>query len=281
MNMTVEKRKIPYNNTEISVSIIGSGDKIIVMLPGFSSPAPSVEFKALASGLSHKFKAVIIEYLNYGESSPSHTERTNDNISEEIHFALSYLGYDKYSICAHSLSGIYGLYYANKFPDEVEAFIGLDSTVPQLIDDPKFIGNNLKMCEIRRKKANSKLFCKIMRNSAKMLLKTAKGYTFSDEDLKHYSDMMIASMPKDAYINELNCAQDNLSSLKGVKLPDPIPALFLLSAKTAKANKSWEALHSSLTSNPNSITELLNGSHFIHLDCADKAAEIINSFIEG
>lgn len=281
MNMTVEKRKIPYNNKEISVSVIGSGDKIIVMLPGFGSPAPSVEFKALASGLSDKFKAVIIEYLDYGESSPSNTERTNENISEEIHFALNSLGYGKYSICAHSLSGIYGLYFANKYPDEVEAFIGLDSTVSQLIDDPKFIGNNLKMCEMRRKKANSKLFCKMMRNSAKMLLRTAKGYTFSDEDIKHYSDMMIASMPKDAYINELNCAKENLLSLKGAKLPDAVPALFLLSSKTAKAEKKWVSLHSSLTSNPNSRTEILKGSHFLHLDCADKAAQIINSFIKG
>ncbi|MGN1101478.1 MAG: alpha/beta hydrolase [Huintestinicola sp.] len=281
MNMTVEKRKIPYNNKEISVSVMGSGDKIIVMLSGFGSPAPSVEFKALASGLSDKFKAVIIDYLDYGESSPSDTERTNENISEEIHFALSFLGYDKYSICAHSLSGIYGLYYANKYPNEVEAFIGLDSTVPQLIDDPKFIRNNLKMCEMRRKKANSKLFCNMMRNSAKMLLKTAKGYTFSDEDIRLYSDMMIASMPKDAYINELNCAQENLSSLKGAKLPDSIPALFLLSSKTAKAEKNWVSLHSSLTSNPDSRTEILKGSHLLHIDCADKAAQEINSFISG
>lgn len=204
MNMTVEKRKIPYNNKEISVSVTGSGDKLIVMLPGLGSPAPSVEFKALASGLSDKFKAVIIDYLNYGESSPSDTARTNENISEEIHFALNSLGYDKYSICAHSLSGIYGLYYANKYPKEVEAFIGLDSTVPQLIDDPKFIEKNLKMYEIRRKKTSSKLFCNMMRSSAKMLLKTARGYTFSDVDIRFYSDMMIASMPKDAYINELN-----------------------------------------------------------------------------
>jgi pimeloyl-ACP methyl ester carboxylesterase len=34
----------------------------------------------------------------------------------------------------HSISGIYSMYYANTYPDEVEAIIGIDPTLPQALE---------------------------------------------------------------------------------------------------------------------------------------------------
>lgn len=37
---------------------------------------------------------------------------------------------DPYVLCPHSLSGLEALYWAQKYPDEVEAIVGLDMAVP-------------------------------------------------------------------------------------------------------------------------------------------------------
>lgn len=34
----------------------------------------------------------------------------------------------------HSISGIYSMYYANAYPDEVKAVIGIDFTLPQVLE---------------------------------------------------------------------------------------------------------------------------------------------------
>lgn len=33
----------------------------------------------------------------------------------------------------HSISGIYSLYYANKYPDEIQSVVGIDFTLPQAL----------------------------------------------------------------------------------------------------------------------------------------------------
>lgn len=34
----------------------------------------------------------------------------------------------------HSVSGIYSMYYANKYPDEIKEIIGIDCTLPQVVE---------------------------------------------------------------------------------------------------------------------------------------------------
>lgn len=40
-----------------------------------------------------------------------------------------------YVLCPHSLSGLEALYWAQKYPDEVEAIVGLDMAVPTYYDE--------------------------------------------------------------------------------------------------------------------------------------------------
>ena len=122
----------------------GSGDKTIVMLSGWGTEDPINDFKSLADKLSNKFRVVILEYFGYGTSDITENERTNSNIVNEIRKVLNGLDITPpYILMPHSMSGLYSLYYADKYSDEVEGIIGIDMSLPQKQLE-RWQGNNFK-----------------------------------------------------------------------------------------------------------------------------------------
>ena len=76
------------------------------------------------------YDVIVVEGFGYGYSDMSARERTVENISTELHEALSSLDIkEPYVLAGHSL-GACTLDYANRYPSEVSAVIGIDSTVP-------------------------------------------------------------------------------------------------------------------------------------------------------
>ena len=106
-----------------------------VILPGLECISAHYEFDALAIKLSDKYKVVVYEPPGVGLSDWTDTERSVENYSEELHELMQHLGYDRYTIIAHSMAGLYSLYYANQYPDEVETFIGIDAAAPAPIEE--------------------------------------------------------------------------------------------------------------------------------------------------
>lgn len=72
----------------------------------------------------------MIEPFGYGLSSQTKRERSAQNIVEEIHEVVEILNIDSFILMGHSIAGIYGLNYVNTYPENVQAFVGIDSTVP-------------------------------------------------------------------------------------------------------------------------------------------------------
>ena len=102
------------------------------MLSGYGTKDPIDDFKSLADKLSDKFKVVVLEYFGYGKSTVTSEERINENIVNEIRLSLDKLGIEPpYILMPHSMSGLYALYYENKYPTKVEGLIGIDMSIPQ------------------------------------------------------------------------------------------------------------------------------------------------------
>lgn len=133
----VEQGKIePYgqlvsvDGKHMNVLIQGEGEETVVLLPGFGTASPALDFKMLVDELSPFYKVVVVEPFGYGLSDETDKERTADNMVTEVHEALQQLNIDRFTLMGHSIAGIYGLNYVNKYPNEVNAFIGIDSSVP-------------------------------------------------------------------------------------------------------------------------------------------------------
>ena len=120
---------VKVNGRNMHIRQMGTGDKIIVLLPGLNDPLPSVEYVPLMRDLSKKYTVCVIEYFGYGHSDPIDTARTNENYVQEIREGLTKAGLKPpYVLMPYSVSGIYAEYYASKFPEEIEGLVLLDST---------------------------------------------------------------------------------------------------------------------------------------------------------
>ena len=141
-------KAVKVNGKKMTVEIAGlqaEETPVIVLLPGLGSPSPVLEFRPLAEELGKTCKVITMEPFGYGLSDPADTERSIENIVEELHACLEKIGVRRYYLMAHSISGLYSLYYANTYPEEVRGFIGIDSSVPKQNENEPFDTTKLNL----------------------------------------------------------------------------------------------------------------------------------------
>lgn len=207
------------------------------------------------------------------------TERTVENISEEIHNVLKQLKYEKYALIAHSISGIYCLYYANKYPDEVETFIGIDTSIPQQIEIKELIEQNLQV--VQRGKKIQKTFKEMF--DLWKFLKTSETYRYSIRDRFLYVKLSIEHLDNSVAVNELLNAKHNFNMVKNMKFPPNVSVLFLLAEKSIEMIPQWVEWHQGLLADERqkNRTTVLQGEHYLHVSNTDEIAKEIKLFLDG
>ena len=126
---------VEVNGHNMSVYIEGKGETTLVFMSGGGTSCPILDFKSLYSLLCDDYKVVVVEKFGYGFSDVIDTDRDIDSILEDTRAALEAAGLSApYVLCPHSMSGLEALYWAQKYPNEVSAIIGLDMAVPQYYD---------------------------------------------------------------------------------------------------------------------------------------------------
>lgn len=122
---------VNVNNHQMHVYTEGSGAKTLVFMSGGGTSSPVLDFKGLYSKLSNQYRIVVVEKAGYGYSETAAVSRDIDTILEETRTALSLAGEQApYILYPHSMSGIEALYWAQKYPEEVTAIMGLDPAIP-------------------------------------------------------------------------------------------------------------------------------------------------------
>lgn len=108
------------------------GEHVLVFMSGAGISAPIIDYKSIYSLLSDDYKIVVIEKFGYGFSDIVDSERTFDTVLRQDREALAKAGIDgSYILCPHSMSGLEAILWAQNYPDEVKAIVGLDMSVPQ------------------------------------------------------------------------------------------------------------------------------------------------------
>ena len=109
----------------------GEGEHILVFLSGSGTPSPILDFKSLYDLLKDDCRIVVIEKFGYGSSDVVDSERSFDTMLRQDREALSKLGIEgPFILCPHSMSGLEAIQWAQEYPDEVEAIVGLDMALP-------------------------------------------------------------------------------------------------------------------------------------------------------
>ena len=126
---------VEVDGHNMSIYTEGAGEHTVVFLSGHGTASPILDFKPLYSRLSGDYKIVVVEKFGYGFSDLVDGKRDIDTILRQDREALEKCGIEApYVLCAHSFSGYEATRWAQEYPDEVEAIVGLDMCTPHCMD---------------------------------------------------------------------------------------------------------------------------------------------------
>lgn len=253
---------VEVDGKNMNVYIEGSGNKTIVFLSGGGTASPVLDFKSLYSLLSDSYKIVVVEKFGYGFSDDyPDRNRDIDTILDDTRTALSKTGLKTpYILCPHSMSGLEAIYWSQKYPEEVEAIIGLDMAVPQYYSDMRISTAVLKLNKMLCKVGIIKLFSD---NYIKTLY-SHSSLTKEEKDIIKtlYSKRCIS----DAFINEADYCKKNAEIVNSGTTPKIPVLMFISNAEGINLDKSiWidtAKNYASKLSNAQCVK--LDCPHYIH-----------------
>lgn len=142
----IEQEKGEYPPPGVLVEVNDQGDKLhvyaegkgtetLVFMSGFGTSSPFYDFKVLFEELSGDYRVAVVERAGYGWSDISSSPRDIDTVLRETRAALQIAGESApYVLFPHSMAGLEALHWANLYPEEVQAVIGLDPVVPGYVE---------------------------------------------------------------------------------------------------------------------------------------------------
>lgn len=268
---------VEVDGGKMSVYSEGKGDKTLVFLSGGGTCSPILDFKSLYSQLSSDYRIVVIEKLGYGFSDVVDKERNVDNILEESRDALKKMNIQgPYILCPHSMSGIQSLYWAQKYPQEVEAIVGLDMAVPDAYLDYKINGALLNVTSFAAKIGITRLIPGAAESDA------IKYGTLSDDEKKVYKAVFYRRTADKTMLNEVKSIKDDAMKVKNGTAVN-IPMLMFCSNGngTGWSSEEWKKYqHDYMKKNDKAKMVDLKCSHYVHYHEYKKIAEDMKEFIK-
>lgn len=279
-HFTPPGQMVEVNNHRMHVYSEGDGEKTLVFMAGGGTSSPFLDFKSLYSLLDDEYKIVVVKKAGYGFSDITDSERDIETILNETREALHKARVEEpYILVPHSMSGIEALYWAQTYPDEIEAIIGLDMAVPAAYEE---LDIETQMPFIRLGEFVAKTgfirWLPILSESD-----AVKHGTLTKEEKELYEVVFYRRTSTKNMINEIKQINENAKIVEKGKIPE-IPMLLFSSngEDTGWSKRAWLKLQRDFVyKQENSSLIELDGSHSIHNIKFERIAEIAKVFIEG
>lgn len=248
---------VEVNGHNMSVYIEGKEDKTLVFLSGGGTCSPILDFKSLYSLLTDEYKIVVVEKFGYGFSDVVDEKRDIDTILSETRMALEKAEVQgPYILCPHSMSGLEALYWAQKYPKEVEAIIGLDMAVPGYYDEMNISIPVMKAGQYGAALGITRWIPSLAESDA------MKFGTLSDKEKEIYKAVFYQRTATVTMINEVKTVKDNANVVKEKGVPQ-VPMLLFVSngsGGTGFTEERWRSI-------PKEYISASENARFIELDC--------------
>ena len=242
---------------EMSVYVEGTGDTALVFLSGGGTCSPILDFKSLYSLLSDQYQIAVVEKFGYGFSDIVDKDRDIDSILEDTRTALAAAGSNApYVLCPHSMSGLEALYWAQKYPEEVSAIIGLDMAVPEYYDSMNINIPVMRIASWAADMGVTRLIPGISDSDA------IKYGTLSDDEKEIYRAVFYSRTATVTMINEMERVKENAEKVDGIGVPQ-LPMLFFISdgsGGTGFDKEMWRKI-------PIEYISQVDEGEYIELDC--------------
>ncbi len=250
----------------------GEGEHTLLFLSGSGTAAPILDFKSLYSLLKDEYHIVVIEKFGYGFSDVVDDERSFDTILRQDREALEKAGIEgPFVLCPHSMSGLESIMWAQDYPDEVEAIIGLDMVLPRTYDKFDFdsVFKFEKLAVLARKLGIVRFYY------ADSSLPSA----LSKEEKELYRAIACRKAVNIDVINEGFSITEAVSEIDSKPKPDVPMIMFLSDGKEVKGT-NWIESHYDYASDLTDAKVIeLDCGHYVHNFMQDRIAEEIREFV--
>nr|WP_027871704.1 alpha/beta hydrolase [[Eubacterium] cellulosolvens] len=251
----------------------GEGAHTLLFLSGSGTASPILDFKSLYTLLKDDYHIVVIEKFGYGFSDVIDDERSFDTILRQDREALEKAGIKgPFVLCPHSLSGLESIMWAQNYPDEVEAIVGLDMVLPRTYDEFDFdrLFKYEKLAALARKLGIVRFFY-----SDRSLPST-----LSKEEKELYRAIACRKAVNLDVINEGLSIPEAVSEIDSNPKPD-VPMIMFISDGKEVMGTNWVEDHYEYASDLTDANVIeLDCGHYVHNFMQNKIAEDIREFLD-
>lgn len=275
-------------NTDINVYTEGSGDITIIFMAGSGVGCPTLEYKPVYKRMSDKYRIAVVEKAGYGLSSKATTERTVENLVEENRTALRNLHIEPpYILVPHSYSGFEAIWWANTYPDEIKAVLGLDMGFPNMMEaQAKEIPHEKKKVMIAKSRtlmqkiAKRGILDKLLRNRTVNASGLLNSNELSAEEKQIYEEVYYKNITSEAVFEESLLAEANAEKASSTGYLS-CPSCFIVSnMKSPVKALSWQQAAKDYAEHCHAEIHLINEGHMMYTKIPDEIVEIFSTFLQ-
>ena len=272
-------KMVDVDGRQMHVYTEGSGDTTLVFLSGGGTCAPALDFRSLYSLLSDDHRVAVVEKFGYGFSEDSGGRpRDIDTILADTRAALSAAGVEgPYVLCPHSMSGLEALRWAQKYPDEVTAIVGLDMAVPEAYEDMSISQFTLKLGQLAVRAGIARLIPGLADGDA------VRYGTLSDAEKDRYRALFYRRTASPDMLAEAAAVKDNAKTVAAGGTPQ-VPVLLFISdgsGGTGFTEDVWRGFQRDYLSGvENGRSVELDCPHYVHDHAYQTISAEIRNFLE-
>lgn len=269
---------VNVGGSSMNVYTEGEGDATLVFMSGGGTCSPVLDFKSLYSLLSDEYQIAVVEKFGYGFSDIVDKDRNIDSILEDTRSALTAAGIEApYILCPHSMSGLEALYWAQKYPDEVTAIVGLDMAVPKYYESMKINVPLMRLATFAAQIGVTRFIPNIAESDA------IRYGTLSEDEKALYRAVFYRRTATVTMINETEAVKENAKTVESGGVPQ-LPMLLFISdgsGGTGFDKEIWRSI-------PKEYISQVQGGEYAELDCPhyvhdyeyEKISENVKAFVE-
>jgi len=268
-------RLITLPHGRVNTAVTGACEDTFVIMPGYGSASPVLEFAPLVNDLDDNATVVVVEPFGYGWSDrQTSADRTVANISTELHQTLTALNvHQPYTLVAHSIGAIYALDYVNRFPNEVRAVVSIDGSVPI---DAVAEGGASRWLRLWSTSGALRWISKF----APDLVVQAPRDTYSEDARQQMRELVLRNDSTAAVVEESTRMAQNVEAVKGLTFPATLPVLTFVAQDNMDVLAEWYPAHQKqLDGLAHSKLIVIDDSHYLHYRHSPEIADAVRTFL--
>ena len=257
-----------YHGKNIHTVRAGSAPQTVVLLAGSGILLPHMVYRPLIEPLSEYYTVLLPSRFGYGLSDVTDAPRNVDAVVEEYRAVLDDLEVSRpVVLAAHSMGFLEALRWAQKYPEEVSALVGIDPATPECY-----------------RKFNVDSYADQIERLARpgMMHQVMTAFSVPKEEMRRYLPYARRNFFGPTLVNEARALRENIELVDRAHAPYQIPALFLLSngEGTPLPKDDWrEGALAYLSLFDENDSRLYDHPHDLHRYVPQEIAEEIDGFL--